>query len=81
MEKKVVEVVWTGDGCNIRGGGGRGEGANAVVMPVLELLSRAKCGSDLIDIYRPALVGRILSISYSRYIGSLLAGRGGRGSK
>ena len=75
-----MEVVWTGDGCNIRGGGGRG-GANAVVMPVLELLSRAKCGSDLIDIYRPALVGRILSISYSRYIGSLLAGRGGRGSK
>ena len=60
--------------------GGKG-GANVVVMPVLELLSRAKCGSDLIDIYRPALVGRILSISYSRYIGSLLAGRGGRGSK
>ena len=52
-----------------------------MVMPVLELLSRAKCGSDLIDIYRPALVGWILSISYSRYIGPLLAGRGGRASK
>ena len=32
------------------GEGGEGGGAKAVVMPVLELLSRAKCGSDLIDI-------------------------------